>query len=973
MSSPPLPPDKNEPQKAADLSHFQQNKAESVPYKKRGISMGGITSAIDNLKKPKKPKPAAGESVFAKHKKNIILGVAAAVVIPAVIIVGIKIPDQISRSKAFSAYEEGRYDDSLRDFRDYMQNNPGDAEAAFYSARAAINTGDFQYASDTMGKIANAPGISQNPEFLFYHALALAPDADSIPVLNKLVSASPSHVGGRLLRGILLTREKDFQRAREDFLKVDSIIRGGENYDGNAISQVHSRIASLQNFLPSFDTKSAVSADAPVLRRLSGRLGVPVAPEIYISRYLPSLPAADDSLAVGDDDWAEIYYTLLLLANNQTEEAKAQISGLTPEVMASSAGSLEGIYHVLNNDYPAAEKVFRQLVNSPAPQAEIFFNLANIIFNASPTDENARAAIALLSDAINMNPALSVARHNRAVLQLWLGEFDGAADDMAALQQDTPQTPLLRALIALSLDPRDENIAALLQNIETSSPAKTYILAAHLIALGKYGDVLLMLQGESEKSAGWEESDRLYAQYLANIGLWLRARHLLTQKAPQDSPDIRYQIALINLQIGETEKAEATLAVMESQNGDSIQTAVLRALILWRTGEAEKAATAITDALQAATSDEEKWWAATEGKDILLEHSPDVLRELLSQSPPAGSMAQVLSAQLTAQEKPKAAAAVALEASARHPFFEIQRHAGIALAIAGRNDEAAEVLQAAIEWSPVNIPVMNRLRELYAAAGRAQDEARITRIIRNIVNFHKKPEDGEKDDHSEVIKIEAPGNNKAILSAIAQTRANKAPVSQAADMYKKLIADAAADDDAKAALIRYQFGTFLLSSQEYADAETEFRAALLSGLLPPLQARRAKFYLGKALTSQRKFSEGAEIYEELAKENPDISLYRRMIGNAMIGDKNLEAVSYLRESARLFPADIENYYALVAALRQAEQSDEAISVLRKVARIAPLYAPTYIALSRIQQITDDIISAKKNSVIVNELTSKTQK
>ena len=168
----------------ADLSHFKKRSEaeDDVPYKKRANVMGALSSLADNIKtKPETEKPPPSPASVAlnekgkKSKKYVIAAVIALVVVPVLAVIVAGIPAQIARSKAFAAYEEGRHDEAFREFRGYLRDKPGDHEAAFYAAQAAMRAGDFAYAADTLGKIAGVPEYAGNTEFLFVRALALAP------------------------------------------------------------------------------------------------------------------------------------------------------------------------------------------------------------------------------------------------------------------------------------------------------------------------------------------------------------------------------------------------------------------------------------------------------------------------------------------------------------------------------------------------------------------------------------------------------------------------------------------------------------------------------------------------------------------------------------------------------------------------------------------------------------------------------
>ncbi len=981
MNAPPPPPPESaesaSPKQGADLSHFKKAEAatEEVPYKKGVNVMGALSSAAENVKAAAAKQAAAAKTVKApsgKAKKRFFLVVGGLFVLLLVAAGVAIVPGQIARSKAFAAYEAEQYEDALREFRTYLRGRPGDSEAVLYAARAAIRVDDYEYAADALGRVAADPAAAADPDFLFTRALALAPAPEAAQILNSLVSLAPDHTGGRLLRGVLLARENEIERARADFLHADSVIRGDKDHDTAGIWAAHRRISGIASeVLPVFDPPSAADETAPAMRDLSARLDAASFPVLYINRYIPALPANDGAAKIGADNIVGIYYTLLLLADSQFNEALVEFSKLSPAVMHESpAGGLRGIYDALTGEYAAAAEVFAGLPESLSGPEQLF-NQANAVFGANPTAEGARTAAELLSRAIEMNPKMAAARHNRAVLRLLAGDDVGAAEDLTDAG-DGPRTTLLRAIAALAADPRGGDIKELLSAVDARTPGLAYIRAAYFTANGEYERGLSLLRETADGTQQWDTANRLYARRLADAGFLMRAQNVLRTRAPQDSPEVLYEIALLELNTGNADGGAAILAEMETAHGGSFYTPALRAMILQREGEseAEGARAAIDEALRGAETPAQKRRIVLPLADFLLAEAPEILREVLREAPVTAleSESAVLLARILAGEgaaEAENAAGLARAAAARYPFFAVQRHAGIALAEAGKSAEAIEMLRAAAEWHPVNTPLLTRIRQLQLDAGRAADAEILGRSIDNIKRQIAGGEDLKK--HSEVLSIDAP-KDRQIIQHITRVRAQKEEPGEAFARFEELLD--AAKSDAKKAVLTYQRGTFFLALGDHEKCEEDMRAAIASGAMPPEHARRAGLYLGKALLLGRKFAEATEVYLGLADENPRIPLYRRLAGGAMSnGGDHARATEYLTETTSLFPADIESYFALAAAWRQNQDTQSAVAVLRKAARVAPLYVPVYVALSRAQQITD-IAVAKENSVIARDLSSR---
>ena len=84
-------------------------------------------------------------------------------------------------------------------------------------------------------------------DFLYEWSLVLV--AESLPKaltkLDELITQSPNHVAGRLLRGILLGDNVDMRRSRDDFIKADEIMRSQADDD----NEVGSSLLQLRDYL----------------------------------------------------------------------------------------------------------------------------------------------------------------------------------------------------------------------------------------------------------------------------------------------------------------------------------------------------------------------------------------------------------------------------------------------------------------------------------------------------------------------------------------------------------------------------------------------------------------------------------------------------------------------------------------------------------------------------------------------------
>lgn len=958
--TPPVPPNPEGEGKSerADLSHFrpQAEKAGAPPPKKSVDISGALSSALQKGAQTKAKIAAAKPSPSFPVKKAAAAAAVLLVVVPLAAFLVFVLPGQMSRSGAFGAYEKGDFERAGRELRAYLADHPGDNEAAYYAARAAAKTGDFSFAAATMNRIASAAEFAEDPGFIFSHALILGPKAETVKILNKLVSVAPQHAGGRLMRGVLLTRENEFSRAREDFLEADSAIRDPD-YDGKYLREVHRRIAGGKNVMAAFSAPSA-PADSPAFQSFASRVGAPVPEGLFLNRYFPMPPPADAE-NYGDVDLVGFYYAAMLVLAKQFREAEVEFSKFPPAVAESAEVEiLKAVRGAVQGKYREAADKFAELAKDDENFSGLPVNLANASFSANPSANTALSAAALYDKALaaDDNPEPETL-HNRALLRLINGDDAGAREDIAALKENAPgQTRLLRVLAELADNPQSGAIDGLLKSAG-DFPGAVHIRAAHYAAAGKHNQALRLL-GKSAGGGKWNGDARAYVRLLADTGLLMRSYQALRIRAPEQDAETRYRSGVLELASGNLPQAEETVKLMEAENGGHAYTDAMRGLVEHAKNNSEQALVYIGRAAEKAQTETERQNIAVDAADVLFAGSPRLLENILGALKSLDPKTEALRARLLAEKNPKDAAQKARAAAARYPVFAVQYHAGAALAAAGETEEAAGMLRNAAEWNPVNISLLAQIAELESAAGDSEaaekTRQRIARIKQNA---------GKKKDNEINLAVDAPRDARMIK--IFTNVLNKgAPPAPALARFEELLKDA--PGAAETAVLRFQRATFYSAINQYGKAEEDLGAAL-----PALSAdlrRRALGYLGDALGRQKKYPEAADIYRRLAKEHPDSPIYRRLAGRAVSNYDAAEAVQYLTETAALYPADIETYFELSGAMQKAQRILEASAVLQKAVRIAPLHVKIYAMLSRTQR-SHNPEAAKENSIIAAHLVS----
>ena len=970
----PAEPSQSTPAEASqpkvDLSHFKPATAagDETPVRKevKQQVMSSLSSSLgntlDGAKKTASVIQGTTNFVFS-NTKRLVMSVIALFLLVVLAIIGINVPTQISRSEAFSAYERGDFQLAADKFDYYLKDRPGDSEAMFYGALTAMKLGDFNRAVKSLDLIANVPGISETPEFLFAHGLSLAPRPDAVTPLNRLIQIEPSHVGGRLLRGVMLARQNEMQRARADFLEADSTIRRGQ-YDNDMIGQVHNRIAqNAREMLPEYDAKPVIDSDAEIMHHLSQRVGAPVFADAYINRYLPMLPNLSEiNASIGDDGLVGMYYTIMLLNVGQFKEARVEFSKLSTETMtASAAGVLQGIMHALTDEYEQAEVSFQMMAERLGKNPVLLFNQANALFMAKPTVEGAQEAVALLDEALKMNEKFSEARHNRAFLRLLLGDVEGAETDMSTVEAEFSQAKILKLLAAISKNPGDPSVNKILQSFgekERASPNWKYAGIVYNFSRGEHNQALAALRRIVSGEKEWTASTALYADYLSAAGLLMRARHLWLTRAPQESPETFYHVGRLAVQLNNVAEASKILTLMErNSDPDSPHAHALRAIIAYHSEDNPSAAVHIKAALDKAEP-EVGQQIVVDSAEMMFDVAPADLRKALLSPVSPNAAANAVIARLKADANDSEAPNIAQDALARRPYYQVQYHAGIALVEAGKTKEGIRTLQDAARWYPNNVALLERIRNLQRQNDQGVEAADTESIIENLKWL---AENGDSPENQESLIIDVPVA-EGLGETITKVQQQSAHPQDAIKIYNSLINEAG-NEEKKILLV--QRASFLLSVGDYKGCETDVTQAIGDGL-PQERWRQAMLYLGRAQSEQKQFQKAMETYERLITDYPQVPLYRRLAGRAMTNISPNNGITYLSEVVRLFPADIESHFELINAYGKLQNVDGAVSILQQAARISPTYLPIYGTLSRVQRF-GDAATAQENSIIADYL------
>lgn len=976
--------DGEESGKRAYLSHFKRPVETENPAPPEPGLGERLAEFVDARRK--KIRKAAAERKEPISKKKIAIVAAAVAAALLAIAVATKLPLQFSRSAAFFLHEEGRHNEALPKFRSYLRENRGDAEAALAAAQSALSIGKDETAAEFLQPFA---GHVDDPEFKFTYALAFAASPSADQALDDLIAAAPDHLGGRLLRGVILTRDKQFKRAREDFLYADSIIRSSPEYDVASLRAAHLHIVRHgESMLRAFDMPLVVSPGGAAARAGSGLAGFPIPLEIYAHRYAPALPAEDFA---GDDNIVALHYALMLMYAGQLDEAAVEFSKMPSGFLFSSeAGVAQGILHALGGDYERAAKIFSAFASRFPQSAPILFNLASAQYASSPDAGGVGAAKVALDQALAADGEMRIARYNRAAMRLFSGDARGASEDIAALDAAggslPSQAPLLRIMAAVASDPQGDALGSMLEEAGSARRgALAFAGAARHFAEGSVEEGLRDL-GAAARGGAWSEATRLYSRRLEDAGLLMRAHYAL-ERAPASDLAARYRRGILNLATGRLGAAQEISQRMQSDSPGHFYATALYAAILAEEAEKNSAAIAadalaggvrsgryknspvsrtalasLRIALESAPPPANQE-IALDHAEFLLQFDPLALAAAVRSAGYPTAIARAVMARLvvagadTAKDL-DAAIQNGIDAAMRSPFSIVQYHAGIALADAGRHKDALPLLAAAVRGRPLDAGLLLRLAEAQYAIGREKDANRSRQAAVNVAWHLANP--GHPDNRE--LSLEIPDVPR-LRRQIALAKENKSNMQSVLSNFNALIDGTPAGP--KRADLLFQRATFHLHLENYSACVSDIQAALADGLAAEKRGR-AEAYLGVALAGENKHPEAEAVHRRLAAQYPSISFYRRLVGRTLTATQPEKAADYLRESVEMFPADLGVYFDLATNRIKDQDHAAAVETLHQAARVSPLHAPIYRALHQIQG-SFDIATAQENSIIHSSL------
>lgn len=963
----PPPPSDTPPRQTAKqvrekLSHFQymedggteeiresfltklSNKLED--WQKRGKGGDQLHSA----------QQSAGKVVkrVSSHPKWIIGGIVVVILILLAVFVLPVIPLQLQRSSGFAALEAGDYRQAYDNLSAYLSERPNDNEAAQKMAHAAIRIGDIAHAQSALNKLSVMPAFAGSPEYLYDIAVVYWDKPGiALPALDNLLSQRADHVPGLLLRGLLLSGDKDsFRKAREDMLRADDIIRAGR---GALREVVFLNRYLYQNGFLLFPFSAAIDGAPPENSPPSKLWGFNTNWDGYINRYQNSTGAAflDEQLTARTI--THLYYAYALMRQNEFDEAESEIrSALADAPNSPNVKQAEAMLLARRGDNADAAARFEALVQQ-TDDAQTLNNLAVAKWAMLPRLDDAAAIIRFYADSLKTGGDDLLAFNNIIFFNLMRGDIAAAAEQMsrpisAAATDSSPQLKLNRA----SLDAWNGDLDKALQLLSSISAESVPHIALYVAVLesrrGEYENALAVLQTAEQSFPQDEDISLLLARLLIQRGeQWAahaKLKEFLTRR-PKNA-EARYLFAKIALELDDGVLFEQQKIELE-KNIDARTRHYLDALQaaeFIQQGNLQGAVDAYRRAIRAAPLTREKQeyaveWGALNAKLTTGDNAEvtEVLTSLLGEQFNA-EIAAVLSYAQAIEGAPGARdTALAAQKSAHSETA--QKFLGAALTKIGDIPAAMPLLIQALRRRPNDAFALNALHDAQQKAD-LRDDAEVTQ---KIMDYLTAISEGRGPVERVKYNIAAPNNNALAkkLQLALNPGGGAAALKDALRGYATEL-EKAETTETKAQLMLSR-ATFQVYLEDYDAAAADFQAAIAFGL-PEENLQNALLIYARVLTEQGQNTAAAETLKQVVDLAPDTPLYRRLRAQAIANDGDINGASnILKTLIKNYPADFDSYYELAKLQYQQEKHADAAQTLRALTRVAPNFSEAYKLLA----------------------------
>ena len=977
-SSSPPPSGEQEPPKTGDnLKHFSRmiNEPTREQLAKENIA-STISSAVIDFGQNVKNKIVNVFSFFSAKRKNIIIAVAVFIVVSVAGVVIPNIPLQIKRGAAFKAFSAGDYKAAYHDFQEYIKKRPKDREAVYYSVRAARLIGEYQYAAAKIREVSQYAEYSSSPDFLYEWSLVLV--AESLPKamvkLDELITQSPNHVAGRLLRGIILGANVDIRRSRDDFIKADEIMRSQAGDD----NEVESSLLQLRDYLldrglfPTDQEFLSPSFNADTYA-WGQDFGASPTAEGFINSY-----STDERQGVFADekpsavDIIALYYVKSLLDNGEIDNARAALREVAGAGISLLAENMRAFLLLNEKKYTAAAEVFKTLSEKSPNLAPLLVNLANSQWLANPSIDAVREVLAIYEKALAVDAHNIVALNNRAVMHIILGRYVDAKAGLSRIVAGTnPKSDFNMALLAVQIGNANNALTLLESLLASNSNFKSlrHVKARVMARLGDYGGAITLLDKIALETLGNNQAIVLLrVRYLIEQRLWMRARRtLLNLLDSHPQPDLkwRYYMALVALFLGDAETEEEQSIALAEADGGNHYAAAIRAEKLARGKNAQGAAAALKTALQEAPLWTDRaeyiyrhgYALAGLDQELALETVQMYFFEDIRLATRPAVIA--LFARLQAEKNAKVTEILLKNFPQPIILPSILHNVGLAKIALGNPQGALQNLSVAAQFLPVNFAILKDIKSVYEIL---EDNESSTQL-QSVLEYLKGLSRGESVENRVVYEVVFTADS-ALKSKIIKAIKDPGQVQSALIAYRDAI-DKSEDAKEQSELL-YARATFFIYLRRYDEAIADLDVALKARVFNKEKESLIRLFYGNLLFLQERYGESVRQFKKILEEKDVSPLPRRLYANVLYKKGDIQSIKAAEREIKIvlkkFPADLDSYILLSDIEYDLKDSQTAIETLRKAARVLPSYSIIYDKLYERQKILSGPLSIENREI-----------
>lgn len=967
------------------LDHFYKINQEGQQIRTKQSLFDKLAGNMAARKKSKADAPpsaagAIGQRLGQNKKLMIVGGVVLLLAILAFIIIPI-IPIQMQRSGGYAAFQEENYSDAYRQLADYLLERPEDHSAAYLAAQSALFSGNEAAAKRLFNDLYNDGRLTSEPGVGYYYALLnIDKPRQAIEALNSLLQREPGHAGGRLLRGFLLwDQPAALRQARDDFLQLDEILRGDEDF---------SEIEYLYQYLQK-NSRHELPVELPHYSQpVESGLQTYIGPIhgldglIYQLGFSRHEEIAKERLSAADI--ANIYFTYVLIRQNEMEEAQSVLTGLMRNSSDKLAvQQLAAFFSAVQGDYGEARDWFGKMAAQMAMDAQTLNNhaLMDILATQGAIDIS---KIAERYEQIANSPNVGlIGLNNSAFFALLNGNYTAAGQRLGQIEQTDESG---------DSDEKDENNETPVQvqfnralvnlvNGEVQA-AKSQLAQIDVAALPAVADYVVSVYEKDNDLGGAIELMAAISEQIDNPEMELRRIRLINKSGearvayedlllfvdanPQQYGAV-YLLGKLALRLGETEVADRQQAniVRAVQFNQEYYAAAFEGAALAAQGDNAAAAAAYYRAAENAPENAPRRDYLIEWATRTVETAPARVVEVLRDYVEADNHPAVLAllAYAVVNEDGAAAAAYADTAIAGgQGDYIVNLYAGGALVKIGNYQAALPLLEAAVSWQPAEVQAWRYLQQAALESGYTARSEQASRVISYLVATAR----GEGPETQAAYRINIP-KNKSIADKMREVLSGNGNYEDALAVFAAELEKTADDPQMRADLL-YSQATFESFHKQYSNAIPLFEEALALGLKTQEKQVKAMLFYAEVLSLTEQYSQAAQILQQIIELDGERLLYRRLYALALAGQAQREAAAELLRGLLLdYPLDRDTYYELAGVYADMEEYQVAIDTAKILLRIYPNHAPSYRLLTELYSALGKPQKGRIYSIVYSQL------